>query len=812
MLPLWIIDLGSSAVSQQRLRSLLDSTGESLKPFWHYFHFDETTVTDEAGWKSLMDALVADGRQCYNTFCKAGYKVGNFQIVILGAANEHLSQDVFAPLPGLLRDYLPKIVSDHANLGVEITGVLYIPSTINQQDSLSERTHAAMLLEDVNMLCQRLGSKHYNHVVAYQDVQYKGARFYAALDEEKRTDFLYQILTHLFFVSADSEKFFDKIGQDSGIFSIGAASLYYNSQQHRGRELKRLLDKLIVEYKDKANADNDYAKKIVDETLEENTLNPDTLSERLREECCSLDIDLRKVEKEADPHPVWDFFRSRLFPTYYRSFLKYMPARLLKFLQSLSYLLLARFSAILRKNRVTAISHLKAVLLSLYKKVYLDSAAPFASIAQMESVFSAAKVKLISKRAEVVLSFLEIVPVPHYLRRDYDLCMADEEGNRIPALMDKLKKNLKKEPVVLSLLVRCFLLGILLVFTVIPVLRVVSPNVVNLGEIATIEWLWIPVLFFLPLVINFFIKLRRHFRRIRRLKYRMLAATLLAANKRLSQLLMEEQGAFYDALVGECDVQLQRLDELRNRLCVPEPEEGQNMIPQTLFNQPLLGGSFCGQKPVEDDTIFEAEVPVKDEKLRLSLLEKSDLLHLLKDAFRHPETLQAADLSDDTSPDDHASTLVKQLAVLFDPQLHLHTADNIGLMLSLLGKDFNFAPLQKMAAPNGMLFSVSSGNKLVVRITNAPVSLEGVDVLSDPATADYAFLSSWQKLPQGFQAKLICNCALDTLPPLSLADRLSLYYGFFRQKDLAYFLAGNPLRIPKEEMEHLDKIFLGGDA
>ena len=187
MLPVWIIDLGGSEVSSKKLQGLLASLSDSQKPFWHYFHpKDAKPVTDVSSLKALMESLVADGRECYNGFIKAGYPVNNFQIAILGAADERLSQTAFAPLPGLLRDYLPKIVSDHANLGVEVTGILFIPSTINQLDDVREREHAAMLLEDVNMLSNTLGARHYNRVIAYQDIQYKGARFYPGLSEEER--------------------------------------------------------------------------------------------------------------------------------------------------------------------------------------------------------------------------------------------------------------------------------------------------------------------------------------------------------------------------------------------------------------------------------------------------------------------------------------------------------------------------------------------------------------------------------------------------------------------------------------------------
>lgn len=810
MLPLWIIDLGSSAASTEKLQKLLSAAGEELKPFWHYCHVEDHPVEDAASCRALMDKLVADGRECYNAFSKAGYQVGTFQIVILGAADEALSQSIFAPLPGLIRDHLPRIISDHANLGVEITGILYIPSTINQSDSAPERARAAMLLEDVNMLNERLGSRHFNRVVAYQDVQYKGVRFYPRLDNLQRTELQYQILIHLFFASAQGERLFDKIGKDCGLFSIGAASVSYNSDQHRAEELKRLLDKILAEFKANENTDEDYAGKIVREVLEEDVLNAESLSDRLREKCGSVDIDLQKIDGEADPHPVWDLFCSDLFPSYYRRFLKYMPARLTRFMQSLSYVLLSRFSAIIRKNCESAVGYFKPLLCSFYEKVLLDSAAQYATIAQLESVYKAAKDFLLCKRAEVALTILEIVPVPQYLRHDYDKCVMDEKANQPSEILENIKKNLKREPIVLSLIVRCFLLGIMLVFTIIPVLRVVSPRVINLGKLATIEWLWIPVIFFLPLIIEFFINLRRHFKRIRRLKYRLLAATLLAVNKRLSQALMDELGAFYDALVEECETQLKRLARFRELLQAPDVAAEMNILPTTMFNQPLLNGQFCGQTLVKDETLVEAEIEVKSEKLRLSELEGQEILSLLKVAFKQPQTLKTADLSDNQNLEEHAMGLIDGFGHHFGPQMQIHTADSIGGMLDLLGKDVDVVPLEKMAGINGMLFSALSNNRPVLRISKAPRTFENAVMIEDAAITSYALLTSWQKISQGFQSQLVCNCSLEPLPALSFADRLSLYYAFFRSKDLAYCLAGTPIRIPKEEMETLDKQIIGG--
>lgn len=811
MLPIWIIDLGNCAASARKLRSLLDASGDSLKSCWHYFCTEDRNVSDAASCKEFMDLLVSDGRACYNAFSKAGYNVGNFQIIIVGAADEKLSRSIFAPLPGLIRDNLPRIISDHANLGVEITGILFVPSTLNQLDSVQERTASAMLLEDVNMLCEQLGSRHFNRVVAYQDIQYKGNRFYSGLDSGERAELLFQILTNLFFAGGKSEKLFDRIGRDSGIFSLGAASIYYNSGQHRGRELKRLLDKLIAEFREPENVGREYSGKFVREVLEEDVLSREAVSARLREGCGSLDIDRKKLEEKADPHPVWELFRADLLPNYYRKYLKFMPARLMRFMQSLSYVLLTKFSGIIHNNMNKAAGHFKTVLSSFYRKVLMDAAVPFSTIAQLESVFNEAKEYLQKKSAEVAYGILEIVPVPEYLRNDYDKCAADEASNKPSLILEDIRKNIRKEPVVLSMAVRCFFLGMMLVFIVIPVLKVLSPNVVNLGKAAVMEWLWIPVLFFMPLVISLFIRLRRHFKRVRRLKYRLMATTLFSANKRLSGFLADEQVQFYEILAEECDWHLKRLADFRETLLVPEPEAGNMVIPETKFNQPLLGGEFCGERLLENESSSEASIRVKDERLMLSQLEKDEILSLLKVSFRQPETLDAADLSDGSTPvERHTECLVSVLGEFFSPRLDIHTADNIGRMLAMLGKDVNVAPFEKMAGVNGMLFSVYSNNLPVLRMTDVPGLFENTDVIPDEETADYAMLTCWQQITHGIQARQVCNCSLEPLPELSFADKLSLYYGYYRRKDLAYSVAGTPVRISKEDMDRLDKEIIGG--
>ena len=146
----------------------------------------------------------------------------------------------------------------------------------------------------------------------------------------------------------------------------------------------------------------------------------------------------------------------------------------------------------------------------------------------------------------------------------------------------------------------------------------------------------------------------------------------------------------------------------------------------------------------------------------------------------------------------------------FAPQLQITSADDVGSMLRLLDGKVNLNALVKMAGVNGMLFSKVKDNTAVVRMTNAPSGFAECKIMSDPETKDYVMYTTWQKLPVGITAPLVCNCSLDTLPGLSFSDKLSLYYGYYRRKDLAYTLAGSPVSIAREEMDKLDQQIIGG--
>lgn len=825
MLPLWIIDLESGGEAGGALPALLAQMSPEQQPYWHY---TKLSLSGELSAKRLlttMEDLVKEGQQCFNRFSQAGYVMGNFQIAVLGNALEDTSIQLFAPLPGLIRDYFHRIAFGHANRGVEITGFLFVSGKINQLALVARREKIAMLLESVNLLASRQGgANNYDRVVAYQGTQYTGNRYYAELDESRRKELLFEYLCACYLGGSKAEKLFDRIdGGEGGLFALGAASAAYDSDHHKSLVLKMLLSPLLEQFKkdfETGNHDDAYSRAAVPRAFrperagDPEPLEPDEISSRLQEGCNALDVDLRKMEGKANPHPVWDLFMTELFPSYYRKYLKYMPARVLSFLEHFSYTLTVKFSRTIRLNLARLDKAFRQRVRSLYARVFPDPGCPFATIAQMESVFKEADTYFGTFRAGVERQDLEIVPVPQYLRADYERSRVDageEDNPAIDRLLDKFKKVLRNEPVILSDFVRCFLLGIVCVFTGIPVLRLLSPKVINLGEVARLEWIWVVVLFLLPVTIEFLFRVRRHFKRVKRLKYRMLATKLLAVNRQLSLFLYEQMDAFYAGLQKECTDQLARLGEFRSLLKAEGPA-AKMLLPTTLFNQPLLDGSFQSQALVRDSRSFEGLLLYDGRKVRVSDLAEDALLKLLRQAFNQRETAQAADLSE--RPADElpaaAAGLVAELSRSFLPQLSFQTADDMGLLLQLSGQKVDLQPLIRMAGLNGMLFSVSDQNKPVVKICHKPDSLDSVLAMADSKISDYIFWITWQRLSRKLDARAICHCDLRELPEPDFADKVALYYVYYRKKAPVYHLFDHVVKVDVKDMVAIDQLIEEG--
>ena len=165
MLPLWIIDFNQDKQANEKLACLLGNLSAHQRPYWYYTLVGDTcgAVEDVNSCKKLVSWIVQEGQRCVNEFRENGYIFSNLQVCILGHVQEELTQSVFHVLPNLLYDQVEKIFSYHANRGIEITGMLMVPETINQMVNAIKRRRCAIFLNELKHLVKNRGR--FNRVI-----------------------------------------------------------------------------------------------------------------------------------------------------------------------------------------------------------------------------------------------------------------------------------------------------------------------------------------------------------------------------------------------------------------------------------------------------------------------------------------------------------------------------------------------------------------------------------------------------------------------------------------------------------------------
>lgn len=808
MHPLWIINLESGSELSDELSRLIDSIPSEKRRYWHYSSFPSKSLSSIEDCLSFANDLKEEGRKCYNAFTGQGFRMTNLHIAVMGRVDQEFTRGIMASLGGFLRDIMPGIVADHANLGVDITGFVYVPYTINQHNDANVRRSCALFLEQLNTVVDRQSGIMYNHLVMYQDVQYQAVRYYAQLSEKEVVQLQFQYLVNIYLCSETTPCLFDQVDAGKGMCTLGAVSLFYNGKLHELTSVRAFETILLKQFRSEENSDDGYADEVIRKHLKSDTLGDDHIEKRLREGCDSIRVDLRKLDEKADPHPILDLFSVRLFPSYYLQFLRYMPVRVVKFLRRLKYAISTHYASMVSDNRRKLEKSITEALHLSYNRILVDGSCKYPTITQVNTFFCKAKEFFEAQCAEVQKQYVEFVPIPKYLRKDYNLCQDVDYEQYRKEQLEGLQNRLKKEPVVLALIVRCFLIGILLVFIGIPLLRLLSPQVINLGNPDKIEWLWILVLFLLPLAVQMLFRLRRHFKKVKRLRYRLLALTLREVNDSLSALLYDQKIGVYRTLAEECHRQVDKIDRWSSSLSVDDTVEEIEKLPQTLFSQDILTGSFNGAELVKDKGVSECRCRLDDKTKSISDLTRDDCLSVLRRLFKEVNIVENASIAtdDEETMIDKGRKMLAMWGVASGDMLDFNSSSNIGKMIDLLGGNLNLDPAVMMAGINGMFVDSLANNTPSVRVSSTPARLEKCNIVADQSDNDNLYYTTWQQLPVGVNSSFLCNYKIESIDSPSFSDILVLYYCYFRQRDLAYRIADIPVSVSRESMSDLDEM------
>lgn len=851
MIPVWIINFARERVERSYLKQLYTTLPEQKRTYWYYTEIEAGPVTDEASCRLLLDELIAEGRDCYNHFQKNGFVFPILQICLVGTITEPLTRTVFHLAPSLLRDYMPAIQSGYVHRGVEITGLLFVPHNLNQYDA-SERAACALFAEELNTLVTNLPVDSFNRVVVCQDIQRPdvGERYYGELNARQQTEFVYQLLLHLYYCGEKQPKLFDAQELNApGFYALGAASVYYDSREHKDRKAFELLKQLTTILKDPSFVSDRDTEEFASLKFPKTTIAAETLLGRLKENCSGLQIDLQTLESMPDPHPITGFYKAKLYTSYYLDYLKFMPARALEFTRLYAHILTKKITGQIEQNKQQLKERFETIL-HQYDQLFTEQDCRYPTFAQLKAILRELKLRFENEKEQVervlVREERAVFDIPQYLSIYYQKFKTEDTAVTEKELAAKMKDKLKWEPAIMAVLNRSFLLGTIMVFVLMPILRHLSPFIINLGDIDKYAYIWITFIFLLPFLYQFGVRVRRHFLSIRNFKRMLLAKTLVKVQQKVSSELYRQTADFYAMMMNVCDEAVDNYERIEQKLRVEEQNNYQPEVPCTSFNQPLIEGAFNGRKVVLKPDVIGNEVFIDGGYVKLSDIRQEDYFRLLKEIHKKPEMClfglrdEKANVSDEhadatawstdttagsTAEDvdvpagkaleEQIKTCLEHIKVLLGERLKMNddtcTARLMNEMMQKYDDATDLYPLFRMAGVNGVITDSTCEKGTIIRSYQSLIEVpkEAFPVRhceNDKETDAFVFVTTWSR-PHLNKLNVSQICGQEMTPPMAplpYSTLLTCFYAQYKQHAVQYYWGDVKIPVSTEILKQLE--------
>lgn len=562
---------------------------------------------------SFQSELVSEGqrfiRQIRESNARPHVKIN---IVVLGDVTEELSRLVFPSVAALIQKEKGRILASHIHQGVEIIGMLYIPSNINTL-KVGDRKSMRRTLAEIDMQRNATTIRGYDHVMLYQDVQNRTECHYGALGDRGVAEYLFQCMVNLYFASDETHPVISGTSSaDSFYFSMGASSVYFDTEREDRRARYNLAMNLIRSLKSEGEGERKAGDEL--RLLNDEEYNPQSFftSEALEE----LKID--DIDEAPTLHPIKNYLAKHLkrayYNTYLRVFTKRMHSRIVSTIDQNTKRSLESIAAESKRRYNDAPKHLLDGIRNVISKLSADDGGIPAIIRLLKEM----KEKISIRKNEVAgamdLNFWNriIYHESGYIPKDmedtfieyHDVYTGDiraKSGGTGQLEMKKQTINelnglLSKEATMLSRICRSVLLGIMLALAVVPVLNLISPQLLNVGRVGRYAEWWAFGLFFVPTIIqliSWWLYTRRKKKAVRSLQ----AIYLHDAYARVANRIESEITGFYNKLIALADRYEKRCESIMKNVeeGFEKGMESEPLIPPTMFNQPLIGGKFGGQ-------------------------------------------------------------------------------------------------------------------------------------------------------------------------------------------------------------------------
>lgn len=592
----------------------------------------------------FQSALVKEGQEFISALRSSNAKPHlKINVVVLGDVTEGLTRIVFPAIAGILQKEKGRMVPNHIHQGMEIVGMIYVPSDINTKD-VHTRKSVQRTLKEIDVQRRISAIRGYDHVMIYQDVQNRTDCAYPKLDDKGIAAYLMQCVVHLYLACNETHPLLSGTASaDVFYFSMGATSAYYNSHNEDVANVNALSRQFMKTLK--TEGDNEKQSTlpnlIIEGEYEPEVFFKDTnLIQRL---------DTDDGIKEPKPHPIRNFADKYLKRYYYNSYLRLFTRNMMRdIISSIDKATRKTLDDIAKGNRRRYTDEQKIIYERL-KEAIGQLSANDGGLSAIIKLFKDLQEHLSITRKTIRETLEEkywYKIETEYLEKNlkdtfleyHSAYERDIEEKRGGANQDQMKKQavnelnglLSNESTLMSRVSRSVFLGIMGALAILPILNMISPYLIDLGNIRRNALPWALGLFLIPgliQIISYYSYLRHKKRAVNNLR----AMFMHDAYARIANRVESEINLFYDKMTALADAYIKRCELIRKELesGYKDEEEQKPVFPETMFNQPLVGGKYGDNNLLPDKEVEDCDVRINHIRYKMSQLRKTEYFLLI---------------------------------------------------------------------------------------------------------------------------------------------------------------------------------------
>ena len=726
MLPLWIIDLSRDPQAQEHIRTKIESL-PGAKESWRHTTYADIDLDSETWFADFVQELVKSGQDSLRDL-KSIKPINEccMNICVLGDATEEYTLKFFSSVAAIIKKEKARIIPNHVHQGINILGMLFVPSDIHNQE-FDKRQRVLRCLKELDVQQRVNLAAGYDRVMLYQDTQRRTAKFYPLLNKEQRLDYLLQCILHLYYICDSTHPLLDgNGGGEDFFFSMGVGSLYYDTNEQDAKDLRLVGNNIMSSIKEKGTADvQDHEIRLFDPNMISTSKLFDILQVNMTGAPDTSSVGVPRPPKD----PVENFNDKHLIQFYYHQYIKTYPTKLMeKVIEKIGDSTKEHLEKINSRVKDYYNDTVEVIQKKLRETIKLTITPEVGCLTLIKKKINDLKESIAKVRSAVdedaeVMIWNEIIEnkVPKRLHdafNDYHGCFKHDEintganscENKKSEVTAKLTALMKHEPTIMSTLARSFLAGVILVLAVMPVLESISPALINLGNVKSWAFLWAGVIFLIPLFVKYFQYVRFN-KKKQRLCDQLIAFYLHDAYARLVNRAKNQVYEYYDKLSELCSEYIKRCDTIIDAKELLKDKDVYTLdLPKTMFNQPVIEGKCCGITIFPDSEINKNLISVRGYTARVDSITKKQHYAIVQDfpdlfmmlfrdvkvydrVYRNTETQEVLSRSDEDIINERNATweairaefqeeFAKEIKTIFIPRTDTTVAQKLALLAS----------------------------------------------------------------------------------------------------------------------------------